>query len=186
MSAVQEEGISRSQGISQQIRTELEATRQDFHNLLVEIPEADFDKPSLNPQWSISEMLYHMSLAPRGLPMDVFLIRHLKWVPKLPARPFDRLNIYFTQRGAKNATKKSLAETYDKAHAQTLKALESVKDDEWSLGVEYPDWDPMLSGFVTLERLFHYIKRHFDSHEKDIRLALGMEMEPVRPKQPNG
>jgi hypothetical protein len=186
MSAALGESISRSQDISQQIRTEIEATRQDYHDLLAEISEKDFNKPSLNPEWTIGEMLYHMSLAPRGLPMDVFLIRHLKWVPKLPAGPFDRLNIYFTRRGAKNATKKSLAETYDKAHAGTLKALESVRDDEWSLGVEYPDWDPLLSGFVTLERLFHYIKRHFDSHEKDIRQALGMEMEPVSPDQPNG
>jgi hypothetical protein len=107
--------------------------------------------------------------------MDVRMIRHLKWVPKLPAGPFNRLNIYFTQRGGRSATKESLGETYDKAHTETLKALESVKEHEWDFGVQYPDWDPMLSGYVTLEKLFHYIKRHFDSHEKDIRLALGME-----------
>jgi hypothetical protein len=163
------------QDISQQLRDELESTRQAFHNLLVDVSESDFDKPSLNPEWTIGEMLYHMSLAPRGLPLDVRLIRHLKWVPKLPTGPFNRLNIYFTRRGARNATKESLGETYDKAHAETMKALESVKGDDWDLGVQYPDWDPMLSGYVTLEVLFHYIKRHFDSHEKDIRHALDLE-----------
>jgi len=165
----------KAQDISQQLRDELESTRQAFHNLLGDVSENDFDKPSLNPEWTIGEMLYHMSLAPRGLPLDVRLIRHLKWVPKLPAGPFNRLNVYFTRRGARNVTRKSLGETYDQAHAETIKALESVKSDEWDLGVQYPDWDPMLSGYVTLEVLFHYIKRHFDSHEKDIRLALGME-----------
>lgn len=176
MAQDQEEAAPRNQDLSQQIRKEIEETRQDFHNLLADLSEDDFDKPSLNPEWTIGEMLYHMSLAPRGLPMDVRMIRYLKWVPKLPAGPFNRLNIYFTKRGGRNATKESLAETYDKAHAQTIKALESVNDNEWNFGVEYPDWDPMLSGFVTLETLFHYIRRHFDAHEKDIRLALGMEV----------
>jgi hypothetical protein len=177
---------SENQEISQQIRSEIEETRQAFHNLLEDVSEDDFDELSLNPEWTIGEMLYHMSLAPHGLPLDVRLIRHLKWVPKLPAGLFNRLNIYFTRRGGKNATKASLAKTYDKAHAETIKALESVQEDEWVLGVQYPDWDPMLSGFVTLEKLFHYVKRHFDSHEKDIRLALGMEPDGISTENSNG
>jgi hypothetical protein len=176
----------RSQEISQQLRIELEETRQAFHDLLEDVSESDYDKPSLNPEWSIGEMLYNISLAPRVLPLDLRLIRYLKWVPKLPAGPFNRLNIYFTKRGGRNATKELLAATYDKAHNETVKALESVKDDEWSLGVEYPDWDPMLSGFITLETLFHYIKRHFDSHEKDIRSALGMDLDGANSEQTHG
>lgn len=175
-----------AQSISRQIRDELESTRQAYHTLLEDVSESDFGKPSLNPEWTIGEMLYHMSLAPRGLPMDVRMIRHLKWVPKLPAGPFNRLNIYLTRRGGRNATKEILGETYDKAHAETLKALESVKEDEWEIGVQYPDWDPMLSGYVTLEKLFHYIKRHFDSHERDVRLALGMETEYTGREDLNG
>ncbi len=158
-----------------QIRIELESTRQAYHKLLDEIPPEDLDKPSLNPAWTIAEMLYHMSLAPRNLPADVRLIRHLKWVPKLPAGPFNRLNVYFTKRGARNATKESLAAAYDEAHSRTLKALESVQDEEWEFGVDYPDWDPLLGGFVTLERLFHYISLHFETHAKDIRQALDIE-----------
>jgi hypothetical protein len=160
----------------EQFRSELEATRQAFHKLLDEINVEDLNKPSLNPAWTIAEMLYHMSLAPRNLPSDVRLIRHLNWVPKLPPGPFNRLNIYFTRRGARNSTKQSLADAYEEAHSRTLKALESVKDDEWGFGVDYPDWDPLLGSFVTLERLFHYIKLHFESHAKDIRRALGIEI----------
>lgn len=155
--------------ICEQIRIELEFTRGAFHGLLDEISVEDLTKPSLNPAWNIKEMLYHLSLAPRNLPSDVRLIRHLKWVPKFPAGPFNRLNVYITRRGARNATKDSLAIAYDQAHARTIQALESVKDKEWEYVVNYPDWDPLLGGNMTLEGLFHYIKVHFESHASDIR-----------------
>jgi len=175
MSSITETKDPSQEDIREQIRVELESTRQAFHGLLDEISVEDLTKSSLNPAWNIAEMLYHLSLAPRNLPSDVRLIRHLKWVPKFPAGPFNRLNVYLTRRGARNATKESLAEAYDQAHARTLQALESVKDEEWEYGVDYPDWDPLPGGHVTLERLFHYIKVHFESHAGDIRQTLGKD-----------
>lgn len=175
MASLPEKEKQNREDVREQIRIELESTQGAFHQLLDEISEDDLIKPSLNPAWNIAEMLYHMSLAPRNLPSDVRLIRHLKWVPKFPAGPFNRLNVYFTRRGARNATKVFLAEAYDQAHARLLQALESVKDGEWAYGVDYPDWDPLLEGQVTLERLFHYIKLHFESHANDVRQALGID-----------
>ena len=168
------------------MRIELESTRGAFHGLLDEISAEDLTKPSLNPAWDIAEMLYHLSLAPRNLPSDVRLIKHLKWVPKFPAGPFNRLNVYFTRRGARNATKESLAEAYDQAHIRTLQALESVKDEEWEYVVGYPDWDPLLGGYVTLERLFHYINVHFESHASDIRQASGKARDQYENEGPRG
>ena len=158
--------------IKEQLRVEIESTCQDFHQLLAEIPEEMLDKPSLNPDWTIRETLYHMSLAPRNLKQDVRLIRNLKWVPKPPAGPFNLLNSYFTRRGARDLDKTGLAAKYDEAHASALAVLETMKDEEWQYSVEYPDWDPMLSGQVTLERLFHYIRLHFDTHAEEIRSVL--------------
>jgi len=165
------ENSSKEASIKDQLRIEIESTCQDFHQLLEEVPAELLDKPSLNPDWTIREMLYHMSLAPRNLPSDVRMIRHLKWVPKLPSGPFNRSNSYLTRRRARTLDKAPLAVKYDEAHERTMLALESIKDDEWAFGVEYPDWDPMLSGFVTLERLFHYIRLHFDAHAEEIKAA---------------
>ncbi|MBK5108812.1 MAG: DinB family protein [Anaerolineales bacterium] len=158
--------------IKGRLRVEIESTCQDFHQLLEDVPGELLDKPSHNPEWTIRETLYHMSLAPRNLPSDVRMIRHLKWVPKLPAGPFNRLNRYLTRRGARNLDKAALAARYDEAHARTIDTLETIQDQEWALGVDYPDWDPMLSGFVTLERLFHYIRLHFDAHAEEIRAVV--------------
>jgi hypothetical protein len=113
-----------------------------------------------------------MSLAPRNLPADVRMIRHLKRVPRIPAGPFNRLNTYLTRRGARNLDKSALADKYDQAHQRTMQALDSIQEEEWDLGVQYPDWDPMLSGFVTIERLFHYIRQHFNAHTEEVLDAL--------------
>jgi len=167
-----EVGLLQDADLKQHLRIELESTRQEFHLLLEEIPAEMLDQPSLNPAWTIREVLYHMSLAPRNLPSDVRLIRYLKWVPKLPPGLFNRLNAYLTRQGARELDKSALAEKYDQAHARTLQALESVAEDEWQIGVDYPDWDLLLSGYVDLERLFHYISLHFNAHASEIRDAL--------------
>jgi hypothetical protein len=172
MSEINGQNSSEESAIKNQLRIEIDATCKDFHQLLAEVPEEMLNTPSLNPDWTIMEMLYHMSLAPRNLPTDVRMIRHLKRVPKLPTGPFNRLNSYLTRRGARNLGKPALAAKYDEAHSRTMAALESIKGEEWTFGVDYPDWDPMLSGFVSLERLFHHIRLHFDAHAREIRASL--------------
>ncbi len=92
---------------------------------------------------------------------------------EIPGRTFQLLERLFHPARRAQSTKESLAEAYDQAHARTLQVLESVKDEEWEYGAEYPDWGPLLGGHVALERLFHYIKVHFESHASDIRRALG-------------
>ena len=161
--------------LQQELRAELEQTRRDFHQLLSQIPADKLDAPSTNPAWTIREVLYHMSLAPRNLPADVRMIRHLKRVPRIPAGPFNRLNTYLTRRGARNLDKSALADRYDQAHQRTMQALDSIQEEEWDFGVQYPDWDPMLSGFVTIERLFHYIRQHYIAHAEEVLDALDSE-----------
>jgi hypothetical protein len=173
MTSIQNASTVNHKDIREAIHTELESTRRAFHALLAEITIEDLSKPSLNPAWTVGEVLYHMSLAPKNLPSDVWLIRNLKWIPKFPAGTFNRLNVIFTRRGARNTTHESLAEAYEQAHAKALTCLESIHDDEWNLGTTYPDWEPLLSDYVTIERLFHYLSLHFESHADDIRQALG-------------
>jgi len=53
------------------IRQEIEASRTAFHELLNSIPDETFSLFSNNPAWTIGEVLYHLSLAPRFLSQDV-------------------------------------------------------------------------------------------------------------------
>ena len=43
------------------LRAELEATRQAFRALLATLRPADWTRPSLNPAWTIGEVLWHIT-----------------------------------------------------------------------------------------------------------------------------
>ncbi|MCA9941276.1 MAG: DinB family protein [Anaerolineales bacterium] len=151
---------------------ELEATRAAFHQLLASMPADRFPAPTPNPAWNVGQMLFHMSVALRFLPTDAALIRRSGKLPQhVPAFLFHWLNKQYTRWGGRRPTHAYLAAAYDKAHAHTLAALHSVEENEWEKGVDYPGWDPMLSGFVTLEALFHYPARHFQAHAAELRQA---------------
>ena len=69
-------------------------------------------------------------------------------------------------------SRRFLADEYDKGNAATLKALEAVAEEDFAKSLQYPDIDPLLTGEVTLEYLFGYVRRHFDSHATQIQTAL--------------
>lgn len=154
--------------IRQVLKSELEMTRDEYHQLLMEIPINIYQKPTLNPAWNVAEVLFHMSLAPRYISSDVVFIKRYSWIPKPPANLFHTLNNWLTKRGARGVTREILAAKYDDAHLRMMQSFESIDEDEWSKGANYPGWDPLLSGFVTLERLFHYPSLHFNEHKKEI------------------
>lgn len=162
----------------ERLRREMEETRQKYHHLLTQVPQEALSLPSRNPSWTIGEILYHMTLAPKFIFADVRMIaggsRIYRLIPYIVPRPlFNWANTRFTRFGARRLSHDSLAREYDKGHAIALRALDKVDENEFSKSATYPDWDPMLSGDVTVERLFHYLKDHFENHVADIEGALG-------------
>jgi hypothetical protein len=163
---------------------EIEATGQAFHRLLDSIPDQTLSLPSDNPAWTIGQVLYHMSIAPRFMILDVQMISGQRWIYRLlprimPKRMFDWLNVRLTRFGARRITRQFLSDEYDQAQRATLEVLDSLSKTDFSKCLPYPDWDPLLTGEVTMEYLFGYIKRHFDSHEAQITNALSRGKEPT-------
>ncbi|MBN1438757.1 MAG: DinB family protein [Anaerolineales bacterium] len=164
-------------GARNRLGREMEDTRLAFHRLLDSIPDQSFSLPSGNPAWTIGQVLYHMSLAPRFMVLDVQMIGGQRWiyrlVPKLiPRRLFDWLNARLTRWGAGNPSRQFLAAEYDRAHTAVTTVLDSLSEMDLAKRLPYPDWDPLLTGEVSMEYLFGYVKRHFDSHAAQIRRAL--------------
>lgn len=162
----------------EEIRQELESTRQAYHALLDSLSEEDWKKPSGNPAWTVGQLMVHMTFAPRMLPADVNLIRNGGWMPKLPAFLFNWANVLMTRWTAHNQSPRSVGALYDAAHDRALALLETIQEDEWSLSREYPDWDPMLSGTVTLKRLFRYLADHFEVHAEQVGQGLNRAASP--------
>ena len=179
---VEEVGSGGGGTLREEIRAELEATRQAYHALLGSLSEEDWSKASGNPAWTVGQLMVHMTFAPRMLPADAGLIRRGGWMPRLPAFAFNWSNVLMTRWMARKETIHTAGALYDAAHANALNVLETIQDEEWGLGREYPDWDPMLSGYVTLERLFRYLTIHFQVHREQVRQGLA-GVEPVAEKE---
>lgn len=161
--------------LKQELAQEMETTRQDFHHLLDSIPESLYHHPSDNPAWTVGEVLFHISLAPRFLTADLRMLLGQAWIAKVagalvPKSIFDKLNEVFTRRlASRNMTPDKLARAYDRAHENAMRALENLKEDDLGNSLEYPDYDELLTGVVTVERLYRYITIHFNVHAEQIR-----------------
>ncbi len=164
----------------ERLRQEIEATRVAFHQLLDSIPEAALSQPSDNPAWNIRQVLFHIAIIPRYMIVEVVMIRKQVWLyellPRLiPKRLFDELNARMTRLGARGMTRQRLAEAYDQSCQAAFRALNTVPEADFDKHLNYPLWDPLLYGDVTIEYLFGYIKRHFDSHKAQVVKALQKE-----------
>ncbi|MEZ4709347.1 MAG: DinB family protein [Caldilineaceae bacterium] len=156
----------------ERLRQEIESTQAAFHRLLDSLPEEALSLPSDNPAWTIRQVLYHIAIIPRYMIVEVVMIRRQVWLyqllPRLiPKGLFDWLNVRITRLGARKS-RRQLAEVYDRSCRASLQALDSVDDADFGKSLFYPLWDPLLAGHVTVEFLFGYIKRHFDSHAAQI------------------
>ena len=165
--------------LKEELAQEMEATRRDFHHLLASVPEAFYHHPSDNPAWTIGEVLFHMSLAPRFLTADLRIIIGQAWMAKvigalIPKSLFDKLNESLTRRWAsRNMTRKKLGRAYDNAHNTAMRALQKLEEDDFGKSLAYPDYDELLTGVVTVERLYRYITIHFKVHAEQIRKSIG-------------
>jgi hypothetical protein len=164
--------------IKEELRIEMIQTHDAFQILLAEIPDQAFPQPSDNPAWTIGEVLFHMSLAPRFMTTDLRIIISRPKLAKVfsilvPIPLFDRLNDFYTRYGARNLNRTFLAEQYDRAHERAMRSLEPLPESDFQRSLQYPGYDPILSGEVTVERLYRYIKVHFEIHANQIRKKLG-------------
>ncbi|MCB8967494.1 MAG: nitroreductase family deazaflavin-dependent oxidoreductase [Ardenticatenaceae bacterium] len=165
------------------LHQELEETRAAYHALLAEIPDDAWERPSANPAWNIREMMTHIILAPKMLPLDIKMIRQKRWVTP-PAALFNWLNVPYTRFVARGQTRQSLAEQYDAAHTAVLALLDSIREDEWELAEPYPNINENLSGSQSIADMFHYLTLHFHEHVADVRQGLAAQeqgMPTVKP-----
>jgi hypothetical protein len=152
-----------------------------FRALVAAIPSQALDLPSRNPAWTVREVLFHMSLAPRFMFADVrMIIAHrllARFVSRFfPQRLFNWLNKVYTARRGQTLSPDALLEEYERGHRTAIRTLSLVSDGDLDETFIYPDWEPLLAGEITLERLFHYIKEHFQIHAQDLEQIVADSM----------
>ena len=158
------------------LRSEIELTREKFHRFLVTIPDEALRVPSKDPAWTNGELLYLMSTSPRII--KSFLKKYTSentrfdYVSKAITGPLiQKTNeILLRSRGHK-ITRWLIAEEYDITNTLILQLLEAVSDNDFQKTLTIPEMDPLLSGQVTIEDIFHYVKKHFYAYRGQIEVV---------------
>jgi deazaflavin-dependent oxidoreductase (nitroreductase family) len=170
------------------IHEELEETRQAFHVLIAALNPSDWYLPTATHGWTIGDSLYHVIMGLQFIVFEATLIRKGLWYPKPPTSIFVRINPYLTHMIVHRYNLQTVAREYDRWHAVVVKTLESVREDEWERGNQFPHYDPpLLDGFITLKDLFHYAKQHFEAHQEDIHMGLAvLQTAATQPPEASG
>lgn len=165
--------MSRKQAILfESIREELEILRLRFFQLLREIPDENWNIHPPGEDWTIKQEMFHIvqvvNLLPKGIKnaseggkrsMLAIVPTNLRsWVNGHIVIPFT----------ARNATRQSVAEEYDKAHKALLDTLEKIPEEAWSKGIPYP------KKYRTIEQMAHRPLEHFEEHLKHLQNVLGV------------
>src|SRR5919109_1609310 len=155
---------------------QLDTAHAEFHRLLHSLSHEDFQRQSLNPGWTNGEVLAHMTFG--FIVIDVLLPMARLWgrMPKNSSKwfawllnvctgPFNWVNALGARGQGKVFTRRRIGKIYDRAYFSLLKKANSIQDNEWERGMDYPTkWDPNFDEFMTLEKLFHYPVKHFNFH----------------------
>lgn len=162
--------------IKEQLAQDLESTRLGFHHLLDSVPETFYSHPSDNPAWTIGGVLYHITLGPPAIRLEITMIRHTPWMFKLLNNSTSRLFNWgnaLLARDPARITRQTLTKAYEKGHTGLMSSLSRLQEPDFARSVTYPpEFVFELAGEVSIERLFRYVTLHFEVHEKQIQKAL--------------
>lgn len=159
-----------------ELKAEIEMTREKFHRFLATIPEDALKLPSKDTDWTNGELLYRMSVAP------LIIKSILKKNKRENSKPFpipavvtgpliQRTNEMFIRSRAANSTRWSIAREYAETCKVVLEMLEGIPDDGFERKLIIFEDDPLLSKPATVEELFHYVRKHFETYCKQINLT---------------
>lgn len=159
-----------------ELEQELDETHRRFVALVESIPESEYPLPTDNPAWTVGDILFHITLGPRAVALEVWMIVHARglfgWVMwHFPSRTFNSVNAWFGNR-ERRISRQGLIKAYGRAHTVIKSRLKRTREEDLVKSVEYPaEFVSDLAGEVTPERLFRYVSGHLEMHEKQLGIA---------------
>jgi len=141
------------------LRSELETHRAAFLALVDAIPDERWGEKSPTCDWTIGEVLMHLTWAVEHLPEEVESARRGKGMFNYPGIVADPLSYWYTRWMARNVSRESISNRYDAAISAILVALDDVPDSDWTKGARFYG-----ERFYTVAELFMTPSQHFASH----------------------
>jgi len=163
---------------------ELEAVRIRFLRLLERIQENDWNRRLPGEGWTIRQEMTHIVQVVKVLPRG---IQHASrgggrsMLAVVPTGLRSWINGYLIIPWmARNATRQSITEDYNKAHTHMLELLKGLPEEDWSKSTPYP------RQVRTIEQLAHRPVEHFKEHESHLSRILGIKAEVTAIEIGNG
>jgi len=158
--------------LKEELEADLESARQNFHHLLDSVPEASYVHPSLIEGWTNGDVLYHITLGPPAIRFEILMIKNVPWVFKAlndtTSKLFNWGNALFA-RHPKRITRQRLIKAYEAGHAGLRSSLRRMDESDFAQSVYYPEsFVSEVAGVASIERLFRYIRLHYEVHAKQI------------------
>ncbi len=152
------------------VRLELDAVRMKFLRLLDRIGEDDWDRRLSGDSWTVRQEMTHLVQVLRVLPAGIRRAsgggrRSVLSVVPTGLRSWINGQVVVPWL-AQNATRRSLAEEYEKAHMSLLNLLGALPGEAWSRSAPYP------RKLRTVEQMAHRPAEHFEEHEPHLRAVL--------------
>ena len=150
----------------EQIRQELEETRNLFLGLASQTTHENWNNQSGNPAWTVGQVMGHVIMIFSAIPWKMERLRKGKGAPGLPKFLFDPLNAMSTRRATRKYTPDNVRSFYDDAHHKALETLDGIQEHEWELSAKF------FGVHQDTAELFHYHTKHVREHEPDIRAGI--------------
>jgi len=174
---------SDTEALRAHLRSELEAARLEFRDMVASTAGQSWATPSHNPGWTNGQLLFHVLL---GFILVLPLAGILVFFGHLPAACsrsfaailnfstplFNRLNAVGPRGGARLLGQEGLITKFDQVHRAILERLEHVRPADWALAMHYPTrWDTRFKTPMRLEDLFRYPVDHLRHHRRQLRVT---------------
>lgn len=113
------------------------AAKDQFHQLFNNISQEQWDLKKAGREWTIKEIMVHVSSVLNVLPSEITLARehrHRSLPSFVPPQSWDFLNYCTTVINAKRFSVATLPDFYDSAHEEVLAVIKTIQPDEWDKG----------------------------------------------------
>jgi uncharacterized protein (TIGR03083 family) len=146
------------------LRLKLAAGRAKLQATIASLDDADWDRPTRNPEWTARDLLIHLANAESGLLGR--MRRFLDGTSQLP--PGFDLSIWNTRQVAKRQGEPvaSLVAALDQSREQVLAFLDELSDDQFDIRGWHASGTEM-----TLAEMFEIVAWHEGTHAEDIATA---------------
>lgn len=149
------------------LRAELESTRNQFHQLLDSISDADWQRPVAKSHWNLKAEIFHVVQAAQFIPGGIEQAQRgqrTSLLSMVPTGLRDWVNGYILiPLLVRNATRESIMRHYDLIHAETIAKLDTLLDSDLDKRTIF------LGRDRTIADILHRPTEHFLEHAAHIR-----------------